>query len=130
MDALTDPRFGRCSHFVVVDTESMECESIENAAAVQGSGAGIAAAQAVANAGATAVIAGNIGPNAYRALAAGGIRVFASPGGTVREAVEQLVAGHLTEMGNANVAAHFGTGMGSGPGGGRGMGMGGGMGMM
>ena len=50
---------------------------------MQGSGAGIAAAQAVANAGADAVVAGNYGPNAFQALAAGGLQLFSGVFGTV-----------------------------------------------
>ncbi|MCK4376126.1 MAG: 4Fe-4S binding protein, partial [Candidatus Brocadiae bacterium] len=105
---------------------------------IQGSGAGIAAAQLVANSGAEAVVAGNFGPNAFQALSQGGLQLFtAGPGGTVRQLVEAFNAGQLQPLAGANVAAHFGVGggaagapgMGMGGGMGRGMGMGGGMGM-
>jgi predicted Fe-Mo cluster-binding NifX family protein len=112
LDAAADPRFGRCPYFVVVDAETMEFETLENPAALQGSGAGIAAAQAVANAGAEAVIAGNVGPNAHQALTAGGLKVYAYSGGTVREAVAQWKAGKLTEAGAPTVPSHFGMGAG------------------
>lgn len=112
LDAAADPRFGRCLWFVVVDTDTMEFEALENPAVLQGSGAGIAAAQLVANAGAEAVIAGNVGPNAHQALTAGGIQVYAFAGGTVREAVEQWKAGKLTPAGAPTVPSHFGMGAG------------------
>jgi predicted Fe-Mo cluster-binding NifX family protein len=129
LEAQTDPRFGRCGYFVLVNTETMESRAMENTAALQGSGAGIAAVQMIANAGAEAVIAGNLGPNAFQTLAAGGIKAYSYPGGTVRQAVEALQAGTLTEIGGANVPSHFGMGAGGGMGVGRGRGgMGGGMG--
>ena len=110
LDASTAPRFGRCQAFVVVDTETMSFGGVPNTAAMQGSGAGIAAVQLVANAGADAVIADNLGPNAFQALSAGGLKVFRFSGGTVRQAVEALIAGTLEEIGGANVASHHGVG--------------------
>lgn len=122
LDAAADPRFGRCAWFVIVDADSMEYEAIENPAVLQGSGAGIAAAQVVASTGAEAVIAGNVGPNAHQALTAGGLKVYAFAGGTVRDAVEQWKAGKLTEVGAPTVPSHFGMGAGHRGGGGLGLG--------
>ncbi len=124
LDAPTDPRFGRCQAFVIVDTQDLSFVAVDNSAAMQGSGAGIAAAQLVANSGAEAVIAANLGPNAFTALSAGGLKVYGFVGGTVRQAVAALAAGQLQETSGANVPSHFGMG-----GGGGGMGMGGGRGM-
>ena len=125
LEAQTDPRFGRCGYFVLENTETMEAKAVENTAALQGSGAGIAAVQMIANAGAEAVIAGNLGPNAFQTLAAGGIKAYGYEGGTVRQAVEALRAGTLPEIDGANVPSHFGMGGRGGMGGGRGMGRGG-----
>jgi predicted Fe-Mo cluster-binding NifX family protein len=108
LDSAIDPRFGRCRYFVVVDTETMAFEALENTAAMQGSGAGIAAAQLVARAGAEAVIAANLGPKAFDALKAGEMTAFGAETGSVREAVEALKAGSLPELGSANVASHTG----------------------
>jgi len=136
LGAAMDPRFGRCAYFVVVDSESMEFKAMENPGAAMGMGAGIQAAQAAANAGADAVIAGNFGPNAFHALSAGGLKVYIGTGGTVRQQVEALKAGQLQEVSEPNVSPHFGMGgggmgrgggMGSGAGGGGGMGRGMGM---
>jgi len=110
LDAPIDPRFGRCSYFVVVDTDTMEFQAISNAAAAQGSGAGIAAAQLVAGSGATAIVAANIGPNAYTALSAGGMKIYSAAGGTVKMAVEALKSGQLVETQGANVGSHHGMG--------------------
>jgi len=151
LDVPVDPRFGRCPFFLVVDTDTLQFEVLENQAAQAGGGAGIQAAQAVARAGAEGVIAGNFGPNAFQALTAGGIPVYTGATGTVAEAVQLFKDGKLQELEGASVPSHFGTAAGTpavgtppfggtpapgmvpgggmmGPGGGRGMGGGGGMG--
>ncbi len=123
IDALCDPRFGRCAWFVIVDTETFDWQAIENSAAMAGSGAGIQAAQLVAAAGADAVIAGNFGPNAYQTLAAGGIKIYmGTPGISVRDAVQALKEGRLQPVEGPTAALHSGMGgAGSGPAGGPGL---------
>lgn len=95
MDSKVDPRFGRCAYFIVVDTETMESESIMNGSAGAGGGAGVQAAQVVANQGAEVVITGNVGPKAFRALDAADVGIIAYVTGTVQEAVDAFVAGDL-----------------------------------
>ncbi len=76
LDAQVDPRFGRCQCFVVVDPATEELEVLDNEAAMMSGGAGIQAAQMVANSGVDAVITGNLGPNAADTLeATGGMQV-------------------------------------------------------
>ncbi len=113
LEAPVDPRFGRCPVFVLVDTQDLSYQVLPNEAATQASGAGIAAVQLVANAGAEAVIACHLGPKAFDALTAGGLKIYQFTGGTVKEAIQALQAGQLSEMSAANVPSHFG-----GPGGG------------
>jgi predicted Fe-Mo cluster-binding NifX family protein len=124
LDAKVDPRFGRCSHFVLVDTDTLDSRVLENASAASAQGAGIGTAQMVAGEGVGVVLTGNCGPNAYQALEAAGIKVVTGVAGTVREAVEAYKAGRYQPSSQPNVASHFGMGMG----GGMGRGMGGGMG--
>jgi predicted Fe-Mo cluster-binding NifX family protein len=45
LDSLVDPRFGRCQHFIIVETDTMEYEAIENSNIASGGGAGIQSAQ-------------------------------------------------------------------------------------
>jgi predicted Fe-Mo cluster-binding NifX family protein len=133
LESPVDPRFGRCAYFVLVDTNDMSFTAIQNPGSMMSSGAGIQAAQAVSGAGAEAVVAGNFGPNAYRALAAAGIKVYLGTAGTVGQVVELLKNGQLQEVAAPTVAAHFGMnatpGQGFGQGFGPGMGMGRGRGM-
>jgi len=79
-------------------------------------GAGVQAAQLIAQKGATALITGNLGPNAASAISASGIKVHLVSGGTVREVTEAFKAGKLQEVSGPSVPPHFGMG------GGRGMG--------
>lgn len=114
-----EPRFGRCPHYIIVDTETMAYEVVPNTAVSSAHGAGIQAAQLVASRGVGVVLTGNVGPNAYGALSASSIRVIPGVTGTVGDAVERFKRGELQSMGGPTVEGHFGTG---GRGGGRGRG--------
>jgi len=127
LEAQVSPIFGRCVGFLIVDTETMECVALPNASVGLSGGAGISAAQNVAQQGVEAVVTGNVGPNAMSTLVAGGISVYTVQGGTVGEAVEALKQGKLQSVGDATVPRDFAK-PGGGAGRGRGLGMGGGMG--
>ena len=98
LEAKVEPRFGRCAYFVVVDADTMQFEALENPGALAGTGAGIAAAQIIADAGAEAVVAGNVGPNALEALKSGGLKLYGAAGGTVAEAAGAAAAGDLEAL--------------------------------
>ena len=108
LDDQVDPRFGRCAHFVIVETDDMSCEAVANSNAAAGGGAGIQSAQLVADREVKVVLTGNCGPNAFRTLEAAGIDVVIGAGATVREAIEQYQAGQLAPTGGANVGSHAG----------------------
>jgi len=116
LDAKVDSRFGRCPYFVIVDSETMEFSVIINDSTNAAHGAGIQAAQTVANMGAKVVITGNVGPNAFNVLSATGIKIVTGASGSVREAVEKYKSGQLKETGNPTVGGHFGMGKGQGRG--------------
>lgn len=145
LDATIDPRFGRCPYFLIVETEDLRFEAVANPSLSLGGGAGIQAAQLMAEKGVRHVLTGNCGPKAYQTLSAAGIGIIVGCSGAVRNAIAEFTAGRLAATGEPNVADHFGTaagpastdsgwsasGPGMGRGGGRGMGRGcgGGMGM-
>ena len=108
LESEIDPRFGRCSYFIIVETDKMSFESISNESAIASGGAGIQAAQIVAKAGVDAIITGNVGPNAYHTLAAAGIKVFGGSNGTVKDVIERYKKGELIEIKSASVGSHFG----------------------
>lgn len=114
LDAAVDPRFGRCPYFVIVDTETMQSEVVPNESGNMAHGAGIQAAQTVVGQGVQVVLTGNIGPNAYQALSAAGIKIVTGVTGTVREAIMRYEKGELKETSSPSVGGHFGVGRGRG----------------
>jgi len=124
LDDQVETRFGRCAYFLIIDTDSLAFEAIENPNTALGGGAGIQSAQLLANNDVSTVLTGNCGPNAFQTFGAAGIQVVTGVSGPVRQAVEQFKSGDLAASSAANVQSHFGMG-----GGGRGMGMGQGRGM-
>ena len=108
LDTNVDPRFGRCAYFLIVDTDTMEFEAIENSSAALGGGAGIQSGQVMAAKGVKFVLTGNCGPNAHATLSAAGIGVIPGCSGAVRDAVEQFKAGQLNTASEPNVASRSG----------------------
>jgi predicted Fe-Mo cluster-binding NifX family protein len=103
-----DPRFGRAKYLLVVDLETNELvvhDNAQNASALQG--AGIQAARAVADLGASAVITGHVGPKAFVTLDAAGIAVYTDVHGTVADAVARLKSAQLALTEKANVEGHW-----------------------
>jgi len=108
MDAQIDPRFGRAKCFIVIDTETGEFSSHDNAMNLNAAqGAGIQAAKNVADLGVCAVVTGNVGPKAYATLSAAGIEMYTGASGTVRDALEAFRAGKLARSEKANVDGHW-----------------------
>jgi predicted Fe-Mo cluster-binding NifX family protein len=114
LDDQVDPRFGRCENFLIVEIDTMEFEVAANTGASSGHGAGIAAAQMIADKGVEAVLTGNCGPNAFGVLNSAGIKVITGVGGAIREAIESYKAGKLKPDNEASVDAHSGSGRGRG----------------
>jgi predicted Fe-Mo cluster-binding NifX family protein len=98
LNADLDVRFGRCPYFLLVDSESMEVEIINNSTNAQGGGAGIQSAQSLAKHHVAAVLTGNCGPNAQQVLCAAGIDVYLGCNGTVSETLARFKAGELTKI--------------------------------
>jgi predicted Fe-Mo cluster-binding NifX family protein len=123
LESQIDPRFGRCAYFIIVDPETQQFQAIPNNAAMASGGAGIQAAQIVADQSVEAVITGSVGPNAYPALQNAGIRILTGASGSVKSAVESYKGGALEEISTPG-PSHIGMGMGMGRGGGYGSGRG------
>jgi predicted Fe-Mo cluster-binding NifX family protein len=92
-----------------VDSGSQEIlDGGQNAAAQAPGGAGTQTAQWIVQLGAEAIITGNIGPKAHSVIAAAGVPVYLSPGGTAREALEAFSKGELKEIQAPSVQSHSG----------------------
>ncbi|HAM38295.1 MAG: dinitrogenase iron-molybdenum cofactor biosynthesis protein [Elusimicrobia bacterium RIFOXYC2_FULL_34_12] len=108
LDSQVDPRFGRCSYLIVLDTDTMQFETIENIFADASGGAGIQTGQLMVEKGVKAVLTGNVGPNAYQTLKAAGIIIYTGLSGTVSEAVGKLKNNELESKDKPSVNSHFG----------------------
>lgn len=106
LDDKVDPRFGRAAGFVVVDLDTMDTEYIDNGRSqVMAQGAGIQAAELVARAGVSCLLTGYVGPKAFQALSAAGIKMVQNLEGlTVRQAVERFKSGQVEMAHTANRA--------------------------
>lgn len=128
-DAQVNPRFGRCQYFTFVDLDTRESESVENPGITASGGAGIQAAQVIANKGVAVVLTGNVGPNAYTTLQAAGIKIITGVSGAVSKVVEAYKNGRLKPpVSGPTVGSHSGMGGPAQPSG-QGIGTGGGMGI-
>jgi len=101
-DTLAD-RFGRAPTFTIVDVdpatgEIQEVKIVENPGAAAGSGAGVKAAQTLADNNVEVYVGPQPGPNAYAALQHLGIKVITITGTTVREALKTTLE-QLAETG-------------------------------
>lgn len=93
-----DERFGRCSYLLLVDPVTSELEAIKNPGILVDHGAGIAAAQRVADIKADAIITGHLGPNAEEVLASNQMKVYLAKGGTAQSVLDDFVAGKLKQV--------------------------------
>jgi len=99
LEAKVDPRFGRCPYFLIVETKTNKLEVLKNIAGQAFRGAGISAAQIIANKKVKAVIAGNFGPKAVSVLSASGIEIFIGASElTAKQALEKYKDGKLEPL--------------------------------
>jgi predicted Fe-Mo cluster-binding NifX family protein len=108
LDETVDPRFGRAPYFIVVTSETMLWEVVENKQSLDlPQGAGIQAAQNLLNRSPEVLLTGNCGPKAFRVLQAGGVKVCVGVKGTAREAVQKYLDGQYTPTDGPNVEGHW-----------------------
>lgn len=108
LDSEVDPRFGRAAYILVVDSETLSFEVLDNKENVNAfKGAGIQAARMVSEVGADVLLTGYCGPNAFKAMKAAKVGVANDATGTVREAVAAYDAGKLPLAEDANVEGQW-----------------------
>jgi predicted Fe-Mo cluster-binding NifX family protein len=108
LSAQVDARFGRASCFLVVDSETMACEVLENEQNLQApQGAGIQAATLVARQKPQAVLTGHCGPKAFQTLQAANIRVVLGVKGSVSEVMEKFRKGEYRYADSPDVEGHW-----------------------
>jgi predicted Fe-Mo cluster-binding NifX family protein len=103
-----DPRFGRTKNFILVDSETMEFQVVENLQNLNlPQGAGIQAAQNVASHQPDVVLTGNCGPKAFKTLEAAGVQVVVGVSGKIEDAVHAYLQGEHEPAKEANVEGHW-----------------------
>jgi predicted Fe-Mo cluster-binding NifX family protein len=90
-----DPRFGRCSCFLIYDTEAETRILLDNPGIHATGGAGTQVTQWLADQSVEVVIASEFGPKAQRALISGGLNAYLVGGGTGEQAIEAYLEGRL-----------------------------------
>jgi len=108
LSSAIDSRFGRAPYILIVDTDTIAFEVVDNSDNVNAfKGAGIQAATMVSDKGAEVLMTGYCGPKAFATLDATGVKVVSDVTGTVRDAVAALKAGTVTYSTAANKEAYW-----------------------
>lgn len=108
LDAQVDPRFGRCAYFLIIDPDTMKFESIANPNITGVGGVGIQSGQFMTEKDVSAVLTGNVGPNAFQTLTAAGITIYTGNSGTIKNVLTQFKEKKLSAIGNPTAAPHSG----------------------
>ncbi|SKA79762.1 NifB/NifX family molybdenum-iron cluster-binding protein [Desulfobaculum bizertense] len=90
-DSLVEPVVGRADYFHLVDIQTDQRDILPNSFRDLQEGCGIHVAQALSAKHVDAILAGNCGPKAARALREAGIQVVYPFSGTVTEAVQAFI---------------------------------------
>lgn len=91
--------FGRASSFLIFDQETNTSQLLKNTAALSAGGAGIKAAQVIADSGAKILLTPQCGGNAARVLLAAGMRLYKTePGKRAMDSIKQFLQGELEEL--------------------------------
>ena len=108
LDSEVDPRFGRAAYILIVDSENLDFEVLDNKENVNAlQGAGIQAACMVSDKHAEVLLTGFCGPKAFKALTAAKIGVANDAGGSIRDAVMAHLDGRLPLSAAPNVEGHW-----------------------
>ena len=103
-----EPRFGRAKHFLLVDSETMHLQVVENHQSLNlPQGAGIQAAMNVIIHEPEVVLTGNCGPKAYQTLNAADIKVVVGVSGRIEDAIQAYLRGEFEHAKDANVEGRW-----------------------
>jgi predicted Fe-Mo cluster-binding NifX family protein len=109
LDSPVDVHFGRCRYFLIVETDTMDYEVIENAHLGVSGGAGVQSGQLMSERNVAAVLTGNVGPNAFQTLNAAGVDMYTGVKGSVRAVLDLFISGQLHPVKAPTVNSKFGT---------------------
>ena len=105
LESAVDERFGRARYILITDPQANDFEVIDNSAdSTARQGAGVQAAQMMADNGVGWVLTGHVGPKAFQVLNMAGIKIGTGTSGTCREVLERFRRGEFTA---ADVSSHW-----------------------
>ncbi len=106
MDSNVCVSFGRAPFFLVYDTETKESVFVENTAASGAGGAGIRAAQIVADQGVSALLTPRCGQNAADVFRSADIKLYRTDGDSAKDNVEAFEKGELSLLEDFHAGFH------------------------
>lgn len=92
------PSFGRAPYFLIYNTDAKTSVFVGNDAAASTGGAGIKAAQLVADHGTNVLISPRCGENAAAVLEQANIQMYQLVPGTAQRNIDEFIAGNLKEL--------------------------------
>lgn len=98
--------FGRTPFFMIYETDTKECVFLDNAAAASQGGAGIKAAQALVDAGVSALITPRCGENAAAVLTPAGIKIYKTINDSIDGTIKAYVDGKLSLLTDIHAGFH------------------------
>ncbi|MEW6066478.1 diguanylate cyclase [Desulforamulus profundi] len=97
LDSKVNPRLGKCEYFVLYHTQTGTYRAIDNTGRFSSGAAGVATTGLLNDHEVTAVITGTVGPNAFTALEACGIKVYTGASGKVEDVLDKFLNGQFAE---------------------------------
>lgn len=107
IESSIDATFGRAPFFLIIDTKTKEEKVIVNKVRDRPSGVGVAVDNIVLKEGIDAVITTDIGPFAFEIFEQCRIRTYQAEG-KIKDAIQQLEEGRLSEITKATVQRYEG----------------------
>ena len=98
--------FGRTPYFLIYETDTKESTFLDNNAAASQGGAGIKAAQAVADEKVSALITPRCGQNAADVLNAANIKIYKTINDSIEENIEAFSKGKLSLLEEIHAGFH------------------------
>jgi len=106
LEATVCPSFGRAPYYLYWDTETEKAEYVPNSAATSPGGAGIKAAQLIADSGIGALLVPRCGQNAVDVLIQAGVPLYKTIPGTARQNIEAYLKNQLAPLTDVHPGFH------------------------
>ena len=106
LESVVSQSFGRAPYFFFFDTETEESSFLDNGAVASQGGAGIKAAQAIADNGVKVLLTPRCGGNAEEVLRRSEVAIYQSLPGTIKENLEAFAAKRLVLLSDFHPGFH------------------------